>query len=294
MTDPAPAPTFYEELVALARGGEAFVLVTLVESLGSTPQDTGAKMLVTAAGLHCGTVGGGRVEAQAITTAQELLATPGPAGGRPRFVSWTLKGDVGMTCGGAVKLYFEPHPAGGAAWTIAIFGAGHVAQALLPVLIPLPCALRVYDNRPDWLEKLPRARNLRATLLDDLPAAVDTLPTDAFVLCMTQGHKTDRPILHRALATRRFPYLGAIGSEAKAAVLRRELVADGLPPERAALFHCPLGLDFGTNHPHEIALSIAAQLVSERDRLAAAAEAGSAGTAAKTTPKDLRGTQNLL
>lgn len=264
MPDSADTPTFYEQLVALERAGAAFVLVTLVEARGSVPQDTGAKMLVTAAGLHAGTVGGGRVEAQALALAQELLAKNAAA---PRFVAWTLKGDVGMTCGGAVKLYFEPHPAGGAAWTIAIFGAGHVAQALVPVLAPLPCRLLVFDSRPEWLEKIPRARNVTATALAELAPAVDALPADAFVLCLTQGHKTDRPILHRALATRDFPFLGAIGSDAKAAILRRELVAGGLAPARAKKFHCPVGLDFGTNHPHEIALSIAAQLLSERDRL---------------------------
>src|SRR4051812_29943630 len=103
------APTLYEQLVALERGGTAFVLVTLVQSLGSTPQDTGAKMLVTAAGVHAGTIGGGRVEAQAIASAQEMLAASGAESARPRFHEWTLKKDVGMTCGGAVKLYFEPH-----------------------------------------------------------------------------------------------------------------------------------------------------------------------------------------
>lgn len=266
----ADAPTFYEQLVALERSGTPFVLVTLVESLGSTPQDTGAKMLVTAAGLHAGTVGGGRVEAKAITFAQDLLTTTGPQSARPRFVNWTLKTDVGMTCGGAVKLYFEPHPGHASAWTIAIFGAGHIVQALLPVLIPLPCAIVVHDSRAEWTDRLPRAPNVRIDLRADLPSAVDALPAAAFVLCLTQGHQTDRPILQRALATRNFPFVGAIGSDAKAAILRRELIGAGIAPERIATLHCPLGLDFGTNHPHEIALSIAAQLLTARDALPAA------------------------
>lgn len=264
MPDSPSPPTFYEQVVALESSATPFVLVTLIEALGSVPQDTGAKMLVTAAGLHTGTIGGGRVEAQALALAQDLLSRQNSA---PRFVSWTLKSDVGMTCGGAVKLYFEPHLA--ATWPIVIFGAGHIAQALLPVLLPLPCSLTIYDTRPEWLDKLPRARHLRAVHLPDLAPAVDTLPPGAFVLCMTQGHRTDRPVLHRALATRTFPFIGVIGSDAKAAVLRRELLADGLAPALAEQFHCPVGLPFGTNHPHEIALSIAAQLLTERDRLAA-------------------------
>ncbi|PAW64878.1 MAG: hypothetical protein B9S34_11885 [Opitutia bacterium Tous-C1TDCM] len=267
----AASPTaVYEQLLALRRAGSACVLVTLVESLGSVPQDTGAKLLVGPGGLLAGTVGGGRVEARAVATALELLAAPGPERGRPRFVNWSLKGDVGMTCGGSVKLYFEPYPAGGYAWTIAVFGAGHIAQALLPVLLPLPAAIRCHDSRPEWIGRLPAAPNLRAAVADDLAAVLGDLPADAFVLCMTQGHTTDRPILQRALTAHAFPFLGVIGSDAKAAILRRELEADGVPADLAARFHCPVGLPFGTNHPHEIALSIAAQLVSERDRLWAA------------------------
>ncbi|HQY06848.1 MAG TPA: XdhC family protein, partial [Lacunisphaera sp.] len=67
------AAGLYEHLVELERAGTAFVLVVLADALGSTPQDTGAKMLVTAAGLHTGTVGGGKLEAKALALAQEML-----------------------------------------------------------------------------------------------------------------------------------------------------------------------------------------------------------------------------
>jgi xanthine dehydrogenase accessory factor len=261
----ADAPTFYEQLVALEREGTAFVLVVLVDALGSTPQDTGAKMLVTAAGRHAGTVGGGRVEAQALALAQEMIASGAT---QSRFVTWTLKTDVGMTCGGSVKFYLEPHAGADGAWPIAIFGAGHIAQALVPVLLPLPCSLTVCDSRAEWLGQLPRARNLRIVRHDTPADLVPDLPAQTFLLCMTKGHTSDFPVLQRALTERDFPFVGVIGSDAKAAVLRRELIAGGVSPECAATFHCPIGLDFGTNHPHEIALSIAAQLLTERDRLA--------------------------
>ena len=261
---PDPIASFYEQLVALERDGTAFVLVVLAESLGSTPQDTGAKMLVTTAGLHTGTIGGGKVEARALELAAELLA----GATAPRFVSWTLKTDVGMTCGGSVKLYFEPHPAGGAGahWPIWIFGAGHVVQALVPVLAPLNCQLTVCDPRREWLDRLPRARNLRFLQHDNPADLVPSMPDQAFLLCLTKGHASDRPVLQRALAERNFPFIGVIGSAAKAEVLRREMIAAGLPAARAQDFHCPVGLSFGTNDPREIALSIAAQLLTERDK----------------------------
>lgn len=258
-----PTTSIYEELAALERDQIASVLVVLADAVGSTPQDAGAKMIVTAAGVHAGTVGGGKVETAALEFAQEMLAA---GAGQTRFVSWSLKGDIGMTCGGSVKFYFEPHPAPGP-WPIAIFGAGHIAQALVPVLLPLPCTLTCCDTRGQWLEKLPRARNLRVVQSEVMAGLVPSLPDRTFLLCMTQGHQTDRPILQLALAQRSFPFVGVIGSAAKAAILRREMIADGLAPERAARFQCPVGLDFGSNHPHEIALSIAAKLITERDRL---------------------------
>jgi xanthine dehydrogenase accessory factor len=237
------------------------MMVTLVECLGSAPQDAGARMLVTAAGLHAGTVGGGRVEAKAIAHALSMLEAAQPL---PQLVSWTLKGDVGMTCGGSVRFFFEPFRT--AVWRIAIFGAGHIAQALVPLLLKLKCDLTVCDPRREWLEKLPSAPRLRTLALADPAEFVDTLPGGAFVVCMTQGHSTDLPVLRRALEQDRFPFIGVIGSKAKAAVLQRDLVKGGLSEQRAAGFHCPIGLDFGTNDPAEIAISIGAQLLTERDR----------------------------
>jgi len=173
-----------------------------------------------------------------------------------------------MTCGGSVKFYFEPH-FGQGPWSIAVFGAGHIAQALIPVLLPLPARITCVDSRGEWLERLPKALNLKVIHAETPAEIVPRLPDDAFLVVMTMGHATDRPILRRALTERNFPFIGVIGSDAKATILRQELVADGVSPELVAKFRCPVGLDFGTNHPHEIALSIAGQLVSERDRVLA-------------------------
>ena len=61
---------FVERLAELSQSGVPFVCVTMVEAVGSTPQDAGSKMLVTADGLVTGTVGGGRVEHKAIEHAK--------------------------------------------------------------------------------------------------------------------------------------------------------------------------------------------------------------------------------
>lgn len=252
-----PDVPLYRRCAELAESATPFVTVTLVETTGSTPADAGAKMLVTLSGLDCGTVGGGRVEAKALGLAAEMLA----GGPTTRLVDWSLKADVGMTCGGRVKLLLES--AGVARWPIVIFGAGHVTQALARLLATLPCQVTCIDPRREWLDKLPAG--VRALGTDDPPAEVGSLPGDAFVLCMTKGHRSDLPVLQAIFESGTdFPYLGVIGSQAKAAVLRKEFAQAGVPEERLE-FHCPIGLPIGSNAPGEIAVSIAAQLLAQRD-----------------------------
>jgi len=253
--------TFFEALNELMAAETPLVTVTVVDTAGSVPQDRGAKMIVTREGLHSGTVGGGKVETKAIAEAQRMLN--GEVTENTRFAQWNLAKDVGMTCGGIVKLYFESHNVG--RWRIVIFGAGHVANALINLLVHFDCAITCIDPREEWLTKLPQSPKLTTIQTPDMPSAVKTLPDDAFVILMSMGHTTDKPVLIEILRTRKFPYLGVIGSDAKANVLRRDIAEAGLPEAAQRAFHCPIGIEIGTNHPYEIALSVIAQLIETRD-----------------------------
>src|SRR5437879_5711612 len=152
----------------LMEGGTPFVMVTLVDAAGSTPQNRGSKMLVTESGLHFGTVGGGRAEHTAIEKAREMLANPSL--GRTKFLEWNLQRDLKMVCGGEVKVFFEAF--NDPPWGIAIFGAGHVANALVRLLLSLDCHITCYDARSEWLTKLPESPKLKKVLSGDLAAEV--------------------------------------------------------------------------------------------------------------------------
>src|SRR5262249_50161555 len=88
---------------ALERG-EPAALVTIVRSNGSTPQRTGAKMLVFADGRTVGTIGGGCYESDAIGKAREAIAT-----GQPMLARYDLNDDFvqesGLICGGQMDVY---------------------------------------------------------------------------------------------------------------------------------------------------------------------------------------------
>ncbi|MGE0632621.1 MAG: XdhC family protein, partial [Pseudobdellovibrionaceae bacterium] len=113
----------------------SFVVVTLAQSVGSIPQELGARMIVTNEGLFYGTVGGGAVEKHAIDQAQNFLKEKKILS---HFVQWNLQKDLGMSCGGVAGFLFEMHfPE--SPWQIAVFGAGHVVQELIPILLKLEC-----------------------------------------------------------------------------------------------------------------------------------------------------------
>lgn len=254
--------SIYEKLNDLFFTNIPFVMVTLVDVIGSSPQNTGSRMLVTQDGLYDGTIGGGKVEFKAINEAKSLLQNKSPI---TLFVEWNLKKDVGMSCGGIVKIYFEAFQS--KPWKIAVFGAGHVANALIPLLLKLDCQIKCIDPRQLWLNKLPRSHKLSLIHKEDMASEVKHLDPDTFVLLMTMGHSTDLPIMLEILRTRQFPYLGVIGSRAKAIRIKKDIEEAGLPPSCKGAFYCPIGLDLGNNHPQEIAISVAAQLIQERDRL---------------------------
>ncbi len=144
------------------------------------------------------------------------------------------------------------------------FGAGHVSRALTRILADLNCRIFIFDTRPDLLAALPIGPNIHPRLVEQLEDVVADIPDGAFVAVMTQGHRTDKPILERILQTRTFPYLGVIGSAAKAGVLRRELPR--IRPRRRSDQGLPLslGLPLGKDTPQEIAISIAAEMLQVR------------------------------
>lgn len=258
-------PAYVDAAAACVATKDPFVTVTLVQIDGHVPQDLGAKAIVNAEGLAWGTVGGGRLEAKAIDHAKKMLliAVGDDASRVPQLIRYDLKQDLNMVCGGVATLFYElsmpPR------WTIAVFGAGHVAQATVPLLTRLNCNVLCFDPREEWLEKLPKRPNLKLSHVVDLPAAVSLAPLDAFYVVITQGHVTDLPVVREILKRGKPNYLGVIGSVPKSRTLKAALLDDGFAKDLVDAIFCPIGLPLGNNDPAEIAISIAGQLIQCRD-----------------------------
>ena len=247
----------------LIESAEAFVVITLIASRGHVPQEIGAKAIITVAGLKQGTVGGGKVEAKAIEFARTLLATESQV---PQVITWNLTRDVGMTCGGEATFLFEVHNPKN--WRIAVFGAGHVGQALIRTLENLECHITCLDNRHEWLSRIPESRKIKKILSADLPSEVAKLHGDTFFVVMTQGHGTDLPILEKIYHQHpAAPYIGVMGSDVKAKKIRGDLVERGISESQVDRLKSPIGLSIGGNRPYEIAISVTAELLQVKNAI---------------------------
>lgn len=255
----------HDWITALAdcqRDGRPSVVVTVTEVAGSAPRAAGTKMLVTADALY-GTIGGGALEFTAIETARALLDSHVT---KLRTQSYPLGPALGQCCGGRVTLLFEPMLP--PRLRIALFGAGHVAKALVTILGTLPVHVNWVDSRPDQFPtSLPA--NVTARVVEE-PA---TVLTSGFshVLIMTHDHGLDYRLVKIALSLVDQPFVGVIGSDTKRARFASRLRGDGLDPIRLI---CPIGLPGLTGkHPGEIAVAVAAQLLTPHPVPAIAAQA---------------------
>lgn len=144
---------------------------------------------------------------------------------------------------------------------LAIVGAVHIAQALVPMARLLGYDIKVVD---------PRGLFGAAARFGDIDidgrwpdeALAEWRPNAASaVVTLTHDPKLDDPALLAALASPAF-YIGALGSRRTHAARLERLAAAGIAPDRLARIHGPAGLDLGAASPAEIALSVAAQMTA--------------------------------
>lgn len=85
---------------------EPFVITTIIEKKGSSPRGIGSKMVVTKSGRRMGTIGGGAIEYAVIKRASEIMGSDSSEI-RAYDLSIEDASDLGMICGGSVRILFE-------------------------------------------------------------------------------------------------------------------------------------------------------------------------------------------
>lgn len=149
---------------------------------------------------------------------------------------------------------------------VYIIGGGHVGLALSEVLSRLDFEIHIIDHR----------ENLHTMLLNNFAHSRQTVEFEdiekyipegdaIYVVIMSFGYRTDEIIIRRLL-DKQFKYIGIMGSKEKIATLYQNLIADGFDQNQWAKVHAPIGIDIKSETTQEIAISVAAQLISIKNR----------------------------
>lgn len=157
--------------------------------------------------------------------------------------------------------YVEPLTQTG---TVYIFGGGHVAQELAPVISHVGFRVIVFEDRAEFAsQELFKAAV--GTILGDFKniyQSVSLTPND-YVVIMTRGHQADYDVLEQVMR-RNVHYVGVIGSRHKKALTFKRLVDAGISEAALECIHSPIGMDIKGETPAEIAISIAGELIRSR------------------------------
>lgn len=264
------APDVLDLVNDMKARGEPFALATVVRTVSLTAAKAGAKAVIRSDGtMTAGWIGGGCARANVLKAARQSLAD-----GRPRLISVQPR-DVleehGVKAGEAREGVLYANNMCPSHGTMDIFVEPILPRPQLYVCgaSPVVVAIAAIAQRMGFFVSIcaPAADH---ALFGDTDRLIDgyEIPSDGggarYVVVATQG-RGDTAALKSALAAPS-AYVAFVGSRKKAAVLRDELAAAGVPLSRLETLRAPAGIDLGAITPDEIALSIVAEMVEVRRR----------------------------
>jgi len=250
----------FAEIAKLRKEGRKAALATIIQVQGSIPSYESSKILIRDDGSIVGTVGGGCVEAEVWSVAQDVMREE-----KPRRLHFNLNNqpeyDDGLICGGSLDIFIEPILA---TPTLYLFGGGHVSLYVSRVARVAGFDVAVIDDREAFAnkERFPEAAETYAGPWEEIFPKLK-ISEFSYLALVTRGHKGDLTCLRWALGTPA-RYIGMIDSKRKFIGICKVLEAEGVNAEQLERVHSPIGLDIGALTPEEIAVSIVAEMIAVR------------------------------
>ncbi|WP_298855496.1 XdhC family protein [uncultured Ruegeria sp.] len=250
----------FDTIERLRESGEAFCVATVLRTADATSAKAGGKAAITRDGQILGHLGGACVQRAVRTSAQRALTCGAPqlicVKPSEKVVTMTDPDGVqtfksGCPSGGTVDLLVEPYQH---APRLVIFGDGVIAEAL--------AAHGLLAGFRTMVEAgVEAGKDCTRFALDQ----VDTLGVEQrdFVVVAAQG-RNDGVALKAALGTEA-ARVAMVASRRKADTLTAKLITQGMDPVKVARLKSPAGLNINAIDPHEIALSILAEIVMWRN-----------------------------
>lgn len=145
--------------------------------------------------------------------------------------------------------------------TVFVFGGGHVAQQLVPLLKTIGFNCVVFDDRKEFANDalFPSADQVICSDFENIEGHIE-LSNEDYVVIMTRGHKYDLEVQAWALKHKPY-YIGVMGSRKKIAFVTQQLVDRGFERTAVEACHMPIGTPIKAETPAEIAVSVAGELI---------------------------------
>ena len=255
----------YQKLSELRNQGRDAIVVTVTEKEGMGPADVGKKMLVTEGNIAFGTIGGGAIEYYARERCKEILISRESFSEKYILNDKDIKIDDGsvvlpMACGGKVTLFYEFL---GPKQYVYIFGGGHCGAALAKLLKPLGFFTTIIDNRKDVIDALDDSANLKVNEEFADFISKENIPDNRYIVVSTPSHTYDFDVLDKILELNIKPkYFGMLCSKKKIADYLEKVYKIHGKNIDLSNFYSPIGLQTGGDSPEEVAISIAAEILS--------------------------------
>lgn len=147
-----------------------------------------------------------------------------------------------------------------------IIGGGHCALALSELMAKMDFYIRLFDDRPELNTISKNTFAQEKHLIESYDRIAEKIPggPNVYVVVMTVGFTSDEVVIRRLL-DKDFNYFGVLGSKAKMAQLLKNLRNDGYSIEKLDRIRTPIGLPINSRTPEEIAISIAAEIISVKN-----------------------------
>lgn len=149
---------------------------------------------------------------------------------------------------------------------LVICGAGHVGVALLRMALLLGFDVTVLEDRPYFADGARRA-GAKRVICDSFEQGLDAVDSDedTYFVIMSRGHRYDMVCLEK-IVKKTYAYLGMMGSKGRSALVRKNLLEQGVPAEQVEALHAPIGLTIHAETPEEIAVSILGEIISIKNQ----------------------------
>ena len=147
-----------------------------------------------------------------------------------------------------------------------IIGGGHCSLALSQLMSSMDFYIRLYDDRSELNTIQQNIFVHEQHIVKDYGELSSLIPSgnNHFVVIMTVGYRTDYIAL-KALLAKDFKYMGVLGSKKKMEKLFADFQLEDMYQKKLHHVYTPIGISINSHTPEEIAVSIAAEIISVKN-----------------------------